>query len=213
MFPLFAGMEAKTRKQRLRELQAAVDRSLYACVIELAQDYLRDFPKDGLVWLDLGDALLAFGRYKESRVALLRAIKYMRPEHLDLPYSYMGSLYMSRGDYRRAAEWYRKAVSAAPGEARNHIYLGSALIKAGKLTAAERSYRTALECKDGPVDEAYYNLGVTLCGQARYKAALDCFKQALRLDPKYKLAKRAVKDMEGVLSIKDTPNIKFEVQH
>ena len=199
-------MKAKTRKQRHREIQAAVDRSLYACVIELAQVYLCEFPEDGLVWLDLGDALLAFGRYKEARVALLRAVKYMRPEHLDLPYSYMGHIYKSRGDYRKAAEWYRKAVGAAPGEAGNHIYLGSALLHAGKLTAAERSFRKALECKDGPVDEAYYNLGVTLCGQAKYKAALVCFEKALRLDPKYKLAKRAIKDMEKVLSIKDTSN-------
>lgn len=194
-------MKAKTRKQRLRELRAAVDKDLYACVIELAQDYLRDFPKDGLVWLDLGDALLAFGRYRETRVALLRAVKYMRPEHLDFPYSYMGHLYKSRGDYRRAAEWYRKAADAAPGEARNLIYLGSVLTKAGKLSTAEECFRKAIRCKEGPVDEAYYNLGVVLCGQAKYKAALACFEKALRLDPKYTLAKRALRDVKGVLSL------------
>src|SRR5215217_89479 len=125
-------MKAKTGKQRHRELQAAVDRRLNACVIKLAQDLLRDFPNNGLVWLDLGDALLSFGRYQEARVALLRAIKYMRPEHLHLPYGYMGHLYLSRGDYRRAAEWHRKAVDAAPGDAGNLIYLGSVLLKAGK---------------------------------------------------------------------------------
>src|SRR5688572_25140315 len=102
MFPPWAGMRAKTREQRFRELQAAVDKDLYACVVELAQDYLRDFPKHGVVWLDYGDALLSFGRYKEARLALSRAIKYMRPEDLDLPYSFMGHLYKSRGDYRRA---------------------------------------------------------------------------------------------------------------
>src|SRR5215213_9461544 len=141
MFTLFVGMKAKTTKQSRRELQAAVDRRLNACVIELAQDLLRDFPKDGLVWLDLGDALLSFGRYKEARVALLRAIKYMRPEHLYLPYSYMGHLYKSQGDYRKAAEWYQKAVDAAPGDAGNLIYLGSILLKAGKNLEAERCFR------------------------------------------------------------------------
>jgi tetratricopeptide (TPR) repeat protein len=199
-------MKAKTREQRFRELQAAVDKDLYACIIELAQDYLRDFPKHGVVWLDYGDALLSFGRYKEARLALSRAIKYMRPEDLDLPYSYMGHIHKSRGDYRRAAEWYQKAVNAAPGEARNLIYLGSVLIKAGKFTEAEGCFRKAVKCKEGPVDEAYYNLGVTLCGQAKYKAALVCFEKALRLDPTYKLAKRAIRDMEGVLSLKGTSN-------
>jgi tetratricopeptide (TPR) repeat protein len=130
----------------------------------------------------------------------------MRPEHLYLPYSYMGHLYVSRGDYRRAAEWYRKAVDASPGEAGNLIYLGSVLMKAGRNSEAERCLRKAIKCKEGPVDEAYFNLGVTLCGQARYRAALNCFEKALRLDPKYKLAKHAIKDMEGVLSIKGTAN-------
>lgn len=199
-------MRVKTREQRLRELQAAVDKDLYACVIELARDYLRDFPKHGVVWLDYGDALLSFGRYKEARAALLRATKYMRPGHLDLPYSFMGHLYKSKGDYRRAAEWYQKAVDAAPGEARNLIYLGSVLIRAGKLSEAEKCFKRAVTCKEGPVDEAYYNLGVTLCARAKYKAALGCFEKALALDPKDKLAKRAIRDVEGVLSLKGTSN-------
>jgi tetratricopeptide (TPR) repeat protein len=130
----------------------------------------------------------------------------MRPEHLDLPYSYMGRLYKSKGDYRRAEEWYQKAVDATPGEARNLNFLGSVLLKAGKLTEAEECFRKALKCKDGPIDEAYYNLGVTLCGRAKYKAALACFEKALGLDPKYKIAERAIRDMEGVLSLKGTSN-------
>ena len=130
----------------------------------------------------------------------------MRPEHLDLPYSYLGHLYKSRGDYRRAAEWYQRAVDAAPGEARNRNFLGSVLIKAGKLSEAEECFREAVKCKEGPADESYYNLGVTLCGQEKYRAALACFEKALSLDPKYKLAKRALKDMERVLSVKGASN-------
>ena len=54
------------------------------------------------------------------------------------------------------------------------------------------------------IDEAYYNLGVILEGRGKYKEALACFENALKIDPKYKLAKQAIKDMRRVLTIKDT---------
>ena len=90
--------------QRLRQLQAVVNQGLTASIIELAEEYLRDFPRHGWVWLDYGNALVDFARYQEARVAISRAIRSVRPEHLDLPYSYMGHLYERKGNYRRAAE-------------------------------------------------------------------------------------------------------------
>ncbi len=197
-------MKAKTRQQRFRELQAVVNQGLNACIIELAQDYLRDFPKHGVVWLDYGNALVDFARYKEARVAFLKAIKYIKPEHLNFPYSYMGHLYENQGDYRRAAEWHEKASKANPETSDHLIFLGAALSKIGKLSEAERCFRKAIKCKKGMIDEAYYNLGVILEGRGKYKEALACFENALKIDPKYKLAKQAIKDMRRVLTIKDT---------
>src|SRR5687768_9414396 len=96
-------MKDKTRKQRFRQLQAAVNQDLNAAIIELAGEYLRDFPKAGVVWLDYGNALVSFAQYDEARGAILRAIKYMEPEYRYLPYGSMGHLYECKGDYRRAA--------------------------------------------------------------------------------------------------------------
>ena len=67
-------MKTKTRKQRFRQLQAVVNQGLNASIIELAQEYLRDFPKAGVVWLDYGNALVNFCKYDEARVALLRRV-------------------------------------------------------------------------------------------------------------------------------------------
>ena len=204
MFPTGKRMKAKTRRQRFRELQVVANQDLNACIIELAQDYLRDFPKHGSVWLDYGVALTNFARYKEARSAFLKAIRYMKPEHLSLPYYYMGQLYGYQGNYRRAAEWYRKAAEADPDTAGHLIFLGDALSKMGKLTEAERCFGKAVKCKEGMIDEAYYNLGVTLARRGKYKEALACFEEALKIDPKYTLAKQAIKDMRRVLTIKDT---------
>ncbi|HEY0322195.1 MAG TPA: tetratricopeptide repeat protein, partial [Pyrinomonadaceae bacterium] len=165
-------MKAKTRKQRFRELQAAVNQGLNASIIEMAQDYLRDFPKHGVVWLDYGNALADFAKYKEARSAFLKAIKYMPSHHLSFPYSYMGHLYESQGNYHRAAEWYRKASEANPKTSDHLIFLGATLSKMGKLSEAERCFRKAIKCKEGVIDEAYYNLGIILGGRGKYKEAL-----------------------------------------
>ena len=202
MLTLFGGMKAKTRKQRFCQLQAVVNQGLNAATIELARDYLRDYPKHGVVWLDYGSALADFARYDEARVALSRASKHMRPEHLFLPYYHMGRLYERKGDYRRAAEWYRKASKLAPDNASYLIFLGAVLVKAGELSEAKKCHQRATKCKEGAIDEAYYNLGGILGAQGRYKEALACFEKALELDPKYKLARQSAKDMRKVLEIK-----------
>ena len=77
-------------------------------------------------------------------------------------------------------------------------------MKAGKLSEALKCDRRATKCKEGAIDEAYYNLGVTLGALGRHKEALTCFEKAIDLDPKFKLAKHAAKDMRRVLEIKAT---------
>lgn len=197
-------MKAKTRKQRFRQLQAVVNQGLNASILELAEEYLSDFPKHGWVWLDYGNALVNFARYREARVAILRAIRLIRPEYLDLPYSYMGRLYERKGDYLRAAEWFDKASKVASGDASNLIFRGAVLAKAGKFSEAKKCHRRAIKCKEGAIDEAHYNLGVILAAQSRYKEALTCFQKAIELDPKYSVARKASKDMRRVLEIKAT---------
>ncbi len=70
----------------------------------------------------------------------------------------------------------------------------------GKLKDAEHALKQATKCKEGHVDEAFYNLGVALTSQRKYEEALSCFEKALEIDPKYKLAKLGIQDMKKVLS-------------
>ena len=197
-------MKAKTRKQRFRELRVVVSKGLNASIIELAQEYLRDFPRHGLVWIDYGNALANLGRYKEARTALLRAVKHFPAEYIDIPYYYLGRLYKNAGNHRRAVEWYKKASEVAPQRVDYFIVLGVAYTNLEKISEAEASFERAIKCKEGMMDEAYYNLGVILAGQSKYKKASACFEKALQLDPKYKLAKQALEDIRTALLIKET---------
>src|SRR5947209_778199 len=141
MFPLIKRMRTKTRKQRFRELETAVNQGLNASIIEIAQGYLRDFPKHALAWIDYGNALADFGRYEEARAALLKARKLLPAKYLDVPCHYMGRLYERRGDYRRAIEWYKRASTVLPKNASHFNLIGAMFAKLGRHAEAKKYFR------------------------------------------------------------------------
>jgi tetratricopeptide (TPR) repeat protein len=195
-------MKPMTRRQRFRELASMWNQGLFAGVIESAKEYLKDFPNHALVRLYYGVALYELARYEEAKRALSQVIKECDPEHLAYLYSQMGHLHKKKGEFQKAAEWYRKAVKTEGREAGYLIFLGAVLALDGKLSEAEACHRQATKCKTGDFSEAYLNLGYVLRAQEKYKKALTCFEKALELDPKYKEAKQASKDIKKVLELK-----------
>ena len=195
-------MKPKTRQQRFRELVSMWNQDLFAGVIESAKDYLRDFPNHDLVRLYYAIALYELARYEEAKKNLWQLIKECDPEHLPYLYSQMGHLHKKKGEFKKAADWYRKAVKIANREAGYLIFLGAVLALDGKLSEAEACHRQATKCKTGDFSEAYLNLGYVLRAREKYKQALSCFEKALELDPKYKEAKQAIKDINKVFELK-----------
>jgi tetratricopeptide (TPR) repeat protein len=195
-------MKPKTRQQRFRELVSMWNQELFAGVIESAKEYLKDFPNHDLVRLYYGIALYELARYEEAKKALLQIIKECDLEHLAYLYSQMGHLYKKKGEFQKAAQWYRKAVKAEGREAGYWIFLGAVLALDGKLSEAEECHRQATKCRTGDFSEAYLNLGYVLRAQEKYTKALACFEKALELDPKYKEAKHAIKDLKKVFELK-----------
>jgi tetratricopeptide (TPR) repeat protein len=195
-------MKPKTRQQRFRELASMWNQNLFAGVVESAKGYLKDFPNHALVRVYYGVALYELARYEEAKKNLLQVIKGCDPEHRAYLYSQMGHLYKKKGEFKKATDWYRKAVTVSSREAGYRIFLGAVLALDGKLSEAEACHRQAIKCKTGDFSEAYLNLGYVLRAQEKYKKALTCFEKALELDPKYKEAKLAIKDVKKVLELK-----------
>jgi tetratricopeptide (TPR) repeat protein len=52
------------------------------------------------------------------------------------------------------------------------------------------------------VDEACYNLGLVLRAQGRYPEAVTYFESALRINPRYGLAREAARDVERAMRVK-----------
>jgi tetratricopeptide (TPR) repeat protein len=184
---------------RWNRIRAAYQADLPALTVARARVFLKERPECGPAWKVLGSALLDLARHREGEEALRQAISLCPPEKLWIPLSEMGYLHKARGDYKRAAVWYRRAIEAVPEEASGYIYLGGVFAKAGRLDRAEAAHRAATRCKDGCRDEAFLNLGLVLRAQERYEEAAECLEEALKLDPKSTAAKKALRDVRHTL--------------
>ncbi len=106
-----------------------------------------------------------------------------------------GNRLFRAGRYAEAVEAYRAALEGGTDTPVLHYNLGTALLKLGRYSEAEEQLRAALKAVDpGTRESVYYNLGNRFLEDARenrteetsrtlYNAALEAYRQALRLTP------------------------------
>jgi tetratricopeptide (TPR) repeat protein len=196
--------EEANREARFVSVRAAEHSGLTALTVLRARRYLDEFPDDDalnyFVWYWLGKALAVLSRHAEAEEALANALRLCPEGKLRIPLCGMGQLMEVRGEYEQAAGWYRKAIEAEPSDSAGYIYLGNILTRQGRLREAEEVYRAATEsCYEGCLEEDFLNLGHTLRAQERFDEAAECFREAIRLDPDYRLARKALRDVERCL--------------
>ncbi len=171
-----------------------------ALTIRYGRRLVRDYPCHGPAWVLLGVALVEVARYEEAEQALAKALDF-RPAHKRfIPLGHLGHLFREAGDYEQAAAWYRRAIEASPDEASGHIFLGGVLAKQGRFADAEEAHRAAIACSEGCIDEAYLNLGLVLRARERFAEAAESFREAIRLDPNYREARQALRDVERCIA-------------
>jgi cytochrome c-type biogenesis protein CcmH/NrfG len=137
--------QEEIRQARFERVRAASDADLNALAILRARRYLARYPDHGYAWYLLGEALRALARYDEAEEALNHALRLCPEDRRRIPLSEMGHLEKQRGDYERAADWFRKAIEAEPRHASGYIFLGGILARQGRLREAEEVHRTAIE--------------------------------------------------------------------
>lgn len=198
-------MKIKTRKQRYNEIVSATSNDLNACVIELAESYLKDFPNSQGAWDMYSFALYRIDKFKDAKKACLKAIKLLDETNKQRRLSWLmlriGHIFEDSGKFHKAIEWYDKAHNENSSEATFLIYYGRMFLRVEKFDKAAEAFQKATKCKEGCIDEAFYNLGVTCLIQRNYKKAKSCFEKALEIDPKYNEAKQQLKDIDKVLEI------------
>jgi tetratricopeptide (TPR) repeat protein len=195
----------RLRRTLYKLVSRADDAGLSALTVVRARAFLDVFPTYGPAWHRLGQALGAIAHYEEAQQALQKAIEHCPTEQLGLPYAAMGCLFRESGDYNRAAEWFHRAIEAAPDDCIGHIHLGGLLARQGRLVEAEEVHRAGTRCTDGCVEEAFLNLGLVLRARGRFTEAAECFEEALRRDPDYRDAKRALRDVTACIRHGEDP--------
>jgi tetratricopeptide (TPR) repeat protein len=185
---------------RLSDIREAYCDRLPALAVELAKVFLGRYPTSATARVFMGMALRDMRRFDEARWAFDDGLMLYPDEDPAWIYIQIARFHEMRLDYLEAEYWYRKAIEAEPRDAGHRIFLGGMLARLGRLDEAEAEHRDATGCIDGAVDEAYLNLGLVLRAQERYVEAFDCFRRAIALDPNYKAAKRALKDVKRVIA-------------
>ena len=99
-------------------------------------------------------------------------------------YNIRGGRALDAGNFRAAADLFRRGLELDPNDPSLRQRLGVALFQLGDVTGAmaefERVVRTAPEHT-----EAQFSLGVVLAGQGRYQEAIDHLSMVLQRDPAY----------------------------
>jgi tetratricopeptide (TPR) repeat protein len=181
------------------QIRAASDADRPADAIELGKGAIAASAADFRTLMLFGMELQALARYGDALEAFQQAETLASYEEQILVYRQRGLLEQARANAPRALEWFELSVAAATDDATGHVYLGALLSKLGEFERAAFALRRGTECTRGAVDEAWLNLGYVLRAQEKYSDALQCFQQALSLDPDYSLAAAAIVDLEHVL--------------
>jgi Flp pilus assembly protein TadD len=106
------------------------------------QRYVRDNPRDGDAWANLGNALSALGRHDEALRAFQRAVA-INPDN-GLSQRNLALQYFQQNDFDHAVVHAREAVRLTPNEAAAHNLLGLALIGQQKIDEAVAEFRASL---------------------------------------------------------------------
>lgn len=184
------------RTRSVKRIRKADDAEHFARVIKLCRTHLEFYPDDAARWTVLGRTLCTFARYREAEAALSKALAVAPLDRWHMVYWQFGHLEEARGNLVAAMQWHRKSARLQPDNASSWIYCGHIAFSQGRLRQGEAFNRRALKCKEGPFDEAWFNLGGALLAQDRLEEARACYLKAIAIDPKYGIAKKRLKDVE-----------------
>ncbi len=181
-----------------RRVRSAARRELPATHAAAARELLTARPRSSWAAFHLGTALTSMARHEEALPMLRRALRTPRANR-DVVHFQIAGLYQHLGRVELALAHYRAAARCNPKVTWWPILVGGLLHRLGRLRDAARWHQRATKCT-GDREEAWLNLGLVRRSQGRWRDARTCFRRALRLSPKYPDARRALRDVEGMLA-------------
>jgi FOG: TPR repeat len=118
----------------------------------------------------------------KAAISCYRKALQLKPD-LTVAHFNLGVLLQQQGLLQDAGKHYQQAVAQQPGFYEAWVNWGAVLQLVGDLSGAERCYRKALNLNADA--RGHFNLGTVLYGQGLHPAAIEAFREALRLDPQF----------------------------
>jgi eukaryotic-like serine/threonine-protein kinase len=128
----------------------------------------------------LGLVLLEEGSLDDAQVEL-DAVLRLDPANADALRG-QGDLAMQRGESEQAAEWYRQALAARPGDAELHTLLGATHYRLGRYAEAIDGFQKGIELAPDLM-RGYSNLAAAQHMKGDYSAAARTLQRSLALRP------------------------------
>lgn len=122
----------------------------------------------------------------EKAVGIYESILAADALHADATHL-LGVVALQRGDFGRAVELIRRAITLHPLKAPFHSNLAEALRAMGQLEPAAQSCLAALSL-DPRYAGAANNLGLVLLAQSKVQEAIAWYRNAIRFDPRFAMA-------------------------
>ncbi len=157
-------------------------KTLYTHAITVTRNNFVAHTNLGIVLLDEGDV--------DGALAHCAAAFRMKPGFDELAVN-LGNAWFRKGDLKRAAECYEKALEIRPGRVRTLLNLAAAENGLKNYPEMERAAAAALAL--APSDpEVRYALGLALAAQGRFPEARFQLSEALRIAPSFTAAARTL---------------------
>jgi tetratricopeptide (TPR) repeat protein len=192
----------KTKKERLEQIRNADDRDEIGYVRFLCERFLCDYPHHTATYARLARQLISLFQYEQAEDALERGERSAPKERQHFFVGLRGHLLLAQGKFEAAEKMFLTAhdLELDDDRAEYLIMAGSVAHSRGDLKRAEFLFRMASECEDGPIDEAFFNLGGVLLAEKRFQEAVDCYERALEIDPECEIARDRLKDVQLILN-------------
>jgi len=123
------------------------------------------------------------------------------------PFQELGRLFFERGEWERAAGYFRRVIELLPDSSFGYTTLGGCLLYLGEMEAARENLERAVEIGSGY--SAYSNLATLEYWEGNYQRAADLYLQALEMDESdYQLwnnvgealRQQVIPDLQGALT-------------
>src|SRR5215213_814696 len=147
--------------------------TFFGHVLDVKADHYEGLVYSGVIYYERGD-------HDRAEDYLKRAIA-LYPESF-LPHFSLGAVYAGQGNLAKAVLFLERAVQVDPVPQALYL-LGSCYFEMGRLSSAVEYLQEAVR-HDPAFEEAHHLLGMAYLDRHWTRKALECFRQAQRLNPK-----------------------------